>query len=61
MTTWVLVLVILGINHGRAPAMTAVPVQFASKEACDLAGRGWAQSQSGRLQYGWHCVEARRT
>ena len=57
MTTWVLVLVILG----RSPTMTTVPVQFASKEACDLAGRGWAQSQSGRLQYGWHCVEARRT
>ena len=57
MTTWVLVLVILG----RSPTMTTVPVQFASKEACELAGRGWARSQPGRQQYGWHCVEARRT
>lgn len=61
MTTWVLVLVIFSNSFSGAPAMTAVPVQFASKEACDLAGRGWAQSQPGRQQYGWHCVEARRT
>lgn len=61
MTTWVLVLVILGNTYGRAPAMTALPVQFASKEACDLAGRGWARNQPRHQEYGWHCVEARRT
>lgn len=57
MTTWVLVLVILG----RSPTMTTVPVQFASKEACELAGRGWVSSQPRFHEYGWHCVEARRT
>lgn len=57
MTTWVLVLVILG----RSPTMTTMSVQFASREACELAGRVRVSSQPRYHEYGWRCVEARRT
>jgi len=54
MTTWVLVLYALGASPSQ-------PIGFASMEACELAGRRVVATQPRRQEYGWRCVEVRRT